>query len=251
VYEKWKKEPMVGSEIIHASTYSNPHNNASYIQSLKNTYPAQLLEAYLEGRFVNLTSGCVYPEFDRVLNACNTVVEASDTLHIGMDFNIGKMAAAIHVMRDGLPYAVAEIVNVLDTPAMIAMIKRRYPGHSVIVYPDASGGARNTTGAAESDLALLRQAGFTVLCASRNPAVRDRVISFNVMINKDGVRRYKINPDTCPHIVEALEKQAYDKNGEPDKTSGFDHPLDASGYFIYYRYPIQSRGGVQSKIRGL
>jgi hypothetical protein len=252
VYEKWQREPMQGSKIIRASTYSNAVNlPPNYIQSLKDTYPVAMLAAYLEGQFVNLTQGCVYPEFDRVLNASRETVQAGDTLHIGMDFNIGKMAGAVHVMRDGLPHAVAEIVNVLDTPAMIATIKRRFEGHTIIVYPDASGGSRKTTNAGESDLALLRQAGFTVLCATSNPAVRDRVLSVNVMINKDGLRRYKINPDTCPHLVECFEKQAYDKNGEPDKTSGHDHGIDAAGYFIYYRFPIQSRGGTQFKLRGL
>jgi hypothetical protein len=47
-----------------------------------------------------------------------------------------------------------------------------------------------------------------------------------------------VNPETCPHLVEALEKQAYDKHGEPDKTGGLDHVIDAAGYFVVYRYPI-------------
>jgi hypothetical protein len=38
-----------------------------YIDSLRASYPPQLIEAYLEGRFVNLNSGCV-PEFSRKLN---------------------------------------------------------------------------------------------------------------------------------------------------------------------------------------
>jgi len=37
--------------------------------------------------------------------------------------------------------------------------------------------------------------------------------------------------------VEALEKQAYDANGMPDKVTGFDHPPDALGYFIHSRFP--------------
>jgi hypothetical protein len=69
------------------------------------------------------------------------------------------------------------------------------------------------------------------------------------MLHHEGERRYKVNPETCPHYVEALEKQAYDKNGEPDKTSGLDHCLDAGGYFISYRYPIQKRIALVSQLR--
>jgi hypothetical protein len=41
-------------------------------------------------------------------------------------------------------------------------------------------------------------------------------------------------------LAESLEKQAYNKNGEPDKGAGFDHTNDAASYFVVYRYPIQS-----------
>jgi hypothetical protein len=51
------KVPKKGYEIIQAPTASNPHLPDGYIDSLKDIYPSQLLDAYLEGKFVNLTSG--------------------------------------------------------------------------------------------------------------------------------------------------------------------------------------------------
>jgi len=33
---------------------------------------------------------------------------------------------------------------------------------------------------------------------------------------------------------------AYDSNGQPDKSSGFDHITDAGGYFIYWEYPLRN-----------
>jgi hypothetical protein len=41
-----------------------------------------------------------------------------------MDFNVGKMAAIVHVKRNGLPRAVRELVKVYDTPAMIKRIRK-------------------------------------------------------------------------------------------------------------------------------
>lgn len=254
VYEKWKRDPMRGSQIIKASTMSNAANlPEDYVATLRDTYPAQMLNAYLEGDFVNLTQGCVYPEFSRELNKTplGVGIKPNETLHIGMDFNVGHMAAIIHVFRDGDPCAVDEIVEVLDTPAMIAEIKKRYPEHRIIVYPDASGKNRKSNNAAASDIALLKQARFLVLAKSTNPFVRDRVASMNKMIHKDGKRRYRINVDNCPHLVECLEKQAYDKNGEPDKTSGFDHCVDAAGYFIHYKFPILHGAAKRTNLKGV
>jgi hypothetical protein len=116
------------------------------------------------------------------------------------------------------------------------------------VYPDASGGSRKSVNASESDLSLLRQAGFQVMVNSRNPAVKDRVLSVNRCFMDLQV---KINPALCPSLVESLEKQCYDKNGEPDKTAGHDHIIDAAGYFIAYRYPIAARPAIITKLQGL
>ena len=252
VYQRWKKEPPSEEyELIKASTYSNKRNlPETYIDDLIADYPSNLIAAYLDGEFVNLTSGAVYPEFDRTLNGSNEVIKPGEALHIGMDFNVGNMSAIVFVQREGDPHAVAELTKLLDTPAMIAALKARFPNHPIFVYPDASGNSRKSNNASVSDLALLQQAGFTVLNNASNPAVKDRVLSVNRMIHAGGKRRLKVNADTCPSFVESLEKQAYDKNGEPDKTSGLDHTNDAGGYFVCYRFPVLGNRVVRVKIAG-
>lgn len=253
VYERWKKAPAAGYRLIKASTYSNAANlPEGYIESLRASYPSNLLAAYLDGEFVNLTAGSVYPEFDRELNSVplGEGIRTSEPLHIGMDFNVGKMAAVVFVLRDGEPRAVDEFTGLLDTPAMIAAIKGRYQGHAIFVYPDSSGGSRRSVNASESDIALLRGARFTVLAPPSNPPVKDRVTAMNQMIHSDGTRRLLVNVDNCPGFVESLEKQAYDKNGEPDKASGLDHLNDAAGYFIHYKFPVRGRGVTRVAIHG-
>lgn len=252
VYERWVKNRAPGYELFRARTMDNAeHLPDGYIDNLKNSYPSALLSAYLDGEFVNLTAGSVYPEFDRTLNATSETIRPNETLHIGIDFNVTKMSAIVHVLRGDDPHAVMELLDVFDTPAMAKLIKSRYKdmGHNVMVYPDASGNSRKSNNASESDLHILRQHGLTVCVNPTNPAVKDRVLSMNRMLHHEGERRYRVNPETCPHYVEALEKQAYDKNGEPDKTSGLDHCLDAGGYFIAYRYPIQKRIAVVTQLR--
>jgi len=58
--------------MVQASTYDNESNLPDdYIPSLFATYPAQLVQAYIDGQFVNLTNGTVYHTFDRALNGCD------------------------------------------------------------------------------------------------------------------------------------------------------------------------------------
>lgn len=239
VYDRWQKNPTPDYVLYRARTEDNAaHLPDGYINSLRETYPSNLLAAYLEGEFVNLAAGSVYPEFDRAAHASAEVVQPSEALHIGMDFNVTQGAAAVIVLRGDDPHAVHEYTGVFDTPAMVALIKRDWPGHPVMVYPDASGKNRKSQNASESDIALLKQAGFRVRANPSNPAVKDRVLSVNAMLHS---KRLRVNPQHCPALVEALEQQPYNKHGEPDKSGGHDHILDALGYAIAYRYPIVRR----------
>lgn len=245
VYRKFVKELAADPAqkefygIVHASTRQNAKNlPKDYIPSLRRSYPANLVDAYIDGLFVNLTSGSVYPNFCRHKNHTNATIRPGEQLHVGMDFNINRMAATIHVIRDGLPLLLEEATSLFDTPAMIVELKRRFPGHSITIYPDASGKNRKTNNGSESDHTLLRAAGFPVMVNPSNPAVRDRVLAANAMfLNGEGQRRYRVNTDNCPVTTQVLEQQAYTDKGEPNK-DGTEDPVDALGYFIVQRFPV-------------
>lgn len=252
IYERWVKAKAPGYVLFKARTADNAANlPPEYIDNLRNTYPSNLLSAYLDGEFVNLTAGSVYHEFDRRLNSCLEEIQQGEPLHIGMDFNVNNMSAIVCVIRGGDPIAMEEITKVRDTPTMIDVLRSRYPGHSITIYPDASGKSTKSVNASVSDISLLRSANFTVLANPANPAVKDRVMAVNQLIHSNGVRRLLVNFDKCPTLVEGLEQQSYDKNGEPDKSSGHDHLNDALGYFLCYKFGI-NRGTVSfAKLSGV
>lgn len=251
VREKPELAEMYG--LIQASTYDNEANLPDdYIPSLLASYPPQLIDAYINGQFVNLKTGSVYVAYDRSKNGCSDTIRDDDrVLYVGLDFNVGRMAGIVHVKRNNLPRAVDEIINGYDTPSVIQTLKERYwkyedgkyvATRQIRVYPDASGNSRKSVNASESDLALLRQAGFTVITNHANPPVKDRINSMNGMFcNAIGERRYLVNPDKCPTYAASLEQQAWNDSGEPDKTTGHDHQTDAGGYFIHHEYPIVTR----------
>jgi hypothetical protein len=237
---------------VQASTYDNGKNLPDgYIESLRATYPPQLISAYLRGQFVNLTSGAVYPDFDRRLNHSDAELQPGEPLHVGMDFNVLKMAAILCVVRDGAPIAVGELTGVRDTPTMAQLLKERFSeGRSIVVYPDASGGNTSSKAAGESDLSILRKAGLSVRANPANPAVRDRVNAVNgLILNDRGERRLRVNTRLCPVLTDALEQQTYDKNGEPDKTAGHDHPVDGLGYFVANQWPVRPRLSLVENLR--
>lgn len=243
MYNFFEKNANDNKLLLRLSTLANEANLADgYIQGLREQYTEDQLKAYLNGEFVNLTSGTVYYKYDRLVNNSDRVENENETLYIGMDFNIGNMSAVVHVV-DRIPIAVNELTKVYDTAEMCSLIKQKFPRNRIIVYPDSSGKNRSTN-ASITDIEMLRQAGFMLKYNKTNPFISDRVKNMNRMfMNGNGVVGYRVNSIRCPEYTEALERLANDKNGVPDKSSGFDHITEAGGYFIYYEYPLKKRSG--------
>lgn len=263
-------------KMIKAKTRDNPHLDPEYLADLTAQYPPNLLRAYMEGEFVNLNTATIYDSYDRDANNDVTTLESFETdvgmgiympavlpanismdqmhalhsqaknnalakrtpLHIGMDFNVGKCAAVVHLIDAIGPIAVDEIMDIKNTEEMIKEIKKRFPGRQIYVYPDSSGKSEKSN-SSQTDINLLKAAGFNVEYNSKNPFVVDRINSMNAMLcNGDGFRRYRVNVSKCPKFTQSLEQQTYDNNGKPDKAHDQDHPNDAAGYFIWKKYPL-------------
>jgi hypothetical protein len=237
-HQRWVKSKSQLYSMVQASSRTNPYLPDDYIDSLYETYPEELRNAYIEGQFVNLTSGTLYKAYNRETHDSKEVILPREPLFIGCDFNVTKQAATIYVKRNENQHwhAVQELVDMYDTPDMIRILKDRFYDHRIVIYPDASGGSRKSVNANSSDLALLRQAGFEVRAKPTNPPVRDRINAMNAALWKGSIF---INQRACPTVADCLEQQAYDKNGEPDKKSGNDHQNDATTYPIAYEMPIK------------
>lgn len=264
-----KPELAVNYGIVQASTYDNEENLPdTYIPGLFEAYTKELVAAYIDGQFCNLTSGTVFRNFDRVrCNSLETIKsrkkgskehkDQAEALLIGMDFNVTKMAATIFVQRSNGWHAVAELKDVFDTPEMVRIIHDRWVrtdgeasdggGHRIIIYPDASAKGRETVDASKSDISLLEQAGFEVRRNPANPSVKDRINATNKQFE---IARLWVNVKACPTVARCLESQVYDENGEPDKDSGFDHQNEATSYPIAYEHPIDHDRIVRESVGG-
>jgi len=244
-YNRWGAGDREHHNYVRAPTYSNPAASKDYIHNLRTQFAEHLVDAYLEGRWVNMRSNAVYPMYDKDENDTKETIKKGEPLYIGMDFNAWRMCAAVFVGR-GLdqrdPHLVDEIIGAQDTPSMIEEIKMRYPNNTIIVYPDATSKNISSKGVTISDLHMLEGARFIVRRLSRNPLILDRVKAVNAMFcNGRGQRRFKINKDRCPMMSASFEQQVY-VGGLPEKDGVLDDRVDAAGYFISYAFPIKGFG---------
>lgn len=236
-YRIFIKEPSNEKRLIKAKTTDNKHLPLDFIETLKTQYPDNLLQAYLNGEFVNLNSGTIYSYFNRETHHSNEDYKDRETIYVSQDLNYLGCISIVYVKRNGFDVAIDEIIS-NDTKSIIANIKNRYPDSHVCIYPDASGNAHKTS-SSTTDIQMLRQAGFTVYVNNKNPSVRDRINITNNLFDKQKV---KVNINKCPKFTEALEQHSYDeKTGEPCKYSGgatVDDFTDGGTYYLAYEYPM-------------
>ena len=239
-YERFVKNINESKDaLFRASTFDNEENlPVGYIDNLKQQYTAELLDAYLNGLFVNLTSGTVYKYFNRNTHHTDYEDDGYSPLIVGQDFNVGGCVSIIYQDVDGVDIAIDELES-YDTQRVVDNLKKRYPNRVIKIYPDASGNARKTN-ASDTDIQILRKAGFQVFVNSQNPRIKDRV---NITNNRFEKNLLLVNTKKCPKFTEALEQLAWDKNGDPEKISGagtIDDYTDAGTYPIAYRHPINA-----------
>jgi hypothetical protein len=236
--------------LIKMRTVDNPHLPPDFIERLQANYDPSLLKAYLDGEFVNLTTGQVYDRFDRSKHVLATMPDISnEPLRVGVDFNVGNMSAVIAVRQGSILLVVDEISGAHDTDALAQSIKSRYPAHRIYVYPDASGGNRSTN-AAQTDIQILESYGMSNQSPRSNPPVRDRVAAVQALLeNGKGQVRLQI-ASSCRKVIECLELQSYNEKGDPDKDAGYDHMNDALGYIVWREFnPLHANAGRSTGIR--
>lgn len=197
-------------------------------------------------------SGRVVYSFNREGSVRPCPIDPKRPLHIGMDFNVNPMSATIWQMDDD-GETVRQVGEILlpssSTDEMCDEIARRFGrlgfdgGTSVshiTVYPDPAGHARRSSAQGRTDIGILYERGFEVLAMSSHPLVRDRINVTNARFeNAAGIRRAFVDA-SCSKSIEAYERHAYKEGtNTPDKGDGFDHLVDATGYFLFGRFAYQ------------
>lgn len=186
-------------------------------------------------------AGRIYYAFDRAQNVRKYELATPDVIYVGMDFNIDPMSAII-ATRAGNTLHIIDEVRIFgsNTQEMCDELKQRFPKSKIWVYPDPAGNQRKTSAGGQTDITILRNAGFVVKVPHSHSPVRDRINAVNSRLcDSTGIRHLYIDPK-CKYTIEGLERQTYKEGtSQPDKDGGYDHMNDALGYMIDYQFPVR------------
>lgn len=186
-------------------------------------------------------AGSIYYNWDSAVNVINKQVIDPNYIHIGMDFNINPMSAAIAIEYNNGLYIFDELnITSSNTQEICDEIKRKYPKSRIVVYPDPASNQRKTSAGGKTDLSILQNAGFSVQMRRAHPQIRDRINAVNSLLkNADNRPRLFVNP-RCKSVIKSLSSHVYKPNTQiPDNSMGLEHMADAVGYMVEFKYPIK------------
>mgnify|MGYP003114293102 CR=1 FL=1 len=215
--------------------------SANEIEQAKQDLDERTFKQEYLSDFVNY-SGAIYYNFNREENVLKEYIPSSNTIHIGVDFNLDPMSAVVSEVKQDYLYVYDEIVIYgSNTDELVEEINNRYSGKHIFVYPDPASKQRKTSAGGRTDLSILKNAGFNVRVRNAHPLVRDRINAVNTKLkNTKGVRTLFI-ANKCKNVIKSIERQIYKEGTSlPDKENNYDHMNDALGYLIEFLYPIRT-----------
>jgi hypothetical protein len=230
-----RKKHDVG--LVQCSSRANRALPRDYVSTLTGSFDENAAAAYVEGKFVNLSTGRVYHSFDPTLHVTDAAIPEGAEIGVGMDFNVDPMAF-VFFWRKGERmhvYAERERPN-CDAEQAAIEIREQVPGMRD-VYPDASGNQRSHAGGGgKSAFGYLRDNGFRIHARNANPLLPDRRNAVNGAFRRGVVT---IGKD-CPKLRSYLLAYTHENS---NKTQGksMSHLLDSFSYPIAYLFPVDRK----------
>ena len=219
-------EPFV---LIRGETRFNTTLSPKKLEEWKRMYNENEQLAFLEGRFVNLTTGRVYYGYDETRNMLKAPafkIEGADIVKVGQDLNSGFSRGCAIIKRNGCLHVVKRwsFGEIGHAPKII---RAAFLLNEIRWYPDASGNEIIKGYAAE-----VRQAGIITRIGTVNPSVIDRIFIVNKLLEQG---RLVLWPGTEP-LAMALKIRQYNDSGDPEKGKGPsapDHDCDSLEYDVW------------------
>ena len=217
IYSIYLKLLEIGADFIRikGKTKDNLKNSPDYVSRLYSLYTREEQMAYLEGEFVNIARGSVYPDFNELLHVVDPFsIDASETIFVGQDKNIGYNKACCFIKKNKNLYMIKEFSfkSISDAPQII---RTAFPTNPIFWYPDASA-AELLAGYANE----IKRFDINLRVGSVNPSRLARVFVVNKMFKLNRSFVFRNNP----MAILALKVRTYDDSGMPAKGKGEDAP---------------------------
>lgn len=248
--------------LIQAPTTDNPYNPEGYVEDLERNYDERMIQAYRDGKFVNLTQGTCYYSFDRNVNVKPVEIDSHLALSIMCDFNRGVKPMSWNVgqiIGDTIHVKWALHKTYCNTYDMCEYLESHLRKELAIpengklprlnFYGDYSG-TKETSNSTKSDWEIIEQ-HFANLSPRVNVlvrptrSVRDGVNAVNAMFkNAKGETRIFIDPE-ADNLIRDLELTVWDKSGMREDQSNDErsHAVSALRYLVDHEFPLKQRYG--------
>jgi len=257
VYQKFIAEPVKGYEAVVAEPFENRHlleKVPDFYERLKNSYDETFYAQEVMGLYLNLQGGLVYTAFARGEHIAEVAVNPGLPLLWALDFNVDPMASVVAQIAAGTVRVLDEIVlRHASTREACEEFCRRFPRHmrEVVIYGDASGNQRQTTGS--TDYQVIREyfarnygAPVSYRVPRSNPAVRDRVMLVNSKLRNAAGEVQLLVDGKCRELIKDFEQVSYkaDSNQiDKDRDRKRTHVSDALGYLVWQECGGQMEAG--------
>jgi hypothetical protein len=207
---------------------------------LEDSYDSNMVEAYIDGKFVNMTGNRACWAFDRFKHLDPSLIDRPNVQKwVSIDFNIQPLAATLWNRMTANEVHLLEAYDEVclessNTYELAKVLKEKVPFDSVL-YPDPAGKAGSTK-SHFSDIDILKQGGFTrIKFKTHIPSVRDALNATNNLFEKGMI---KIHPK-CKNLIADLEQCTIkDQTFEIDKSNPRrTHWLDGLKNMVDYEFP--------------
>jgi len=173
-------------------------------------------------------------------------LEPHETICACIDFNVGRMATALGVIRGKQVFFFNELEGDPDTEKLALRIKKLYPKHKIVAYPDPSGRSRKTSAAVgRTDFTILESNGISCLARRAAPGLVDSANCVNKMLKTAAGEVSMYFHERCKGLIKSMERTSWvDKNTDNvaiDKSNDNEHFSDGVRYFTEYEFPIAKK----------
>ena len=225
------KKSGIGYVLMRARTKDNIYLPKDYVANMYSIYNEKEIKCLLEGEFVSIDSGLVFPDYHPDVNKLDVdlfdSLEEHDTVYIGQDFNGFGNNAVAFVVKRGAIIAVKdyEFPDIRRAPEVF---RYDFPTQNIIWIPDMTYKEHFVEFKKE-----LRTFNIKIAYRSCNPLVTDR----NFACNKLFVAEHLFITPICKDLERTLMTWQKDpKTGQPSKggKGAPDHKGDCIGYVVHY-----------------
>lgn len=225
------KKSGIGYVLMRARTKDNIYLPKDYVNNMYSIYNEKEIACLLEGQFVSIDSGLVFPDYNPALNKLDVdlfdVLNENDTVYIGQDFNNFGNNAVAFVVKKGCIIAIKdyEFPDIRRAPEVF---RYDFPTQKIVWIPDMT--YKEHFAEFKKELRTYR---ISIAYRSCNPLVADRNFACNKLFYAERLFICPICKDTEKTL---MTWQKDPKTGAPSKgdKGAPDHKGDCIGYVVHY-----------------